>query len=231
MLRDRQTHRSGTIPRLGPHSVSSCGNRILSTRKNCSRQNEKPSQFFLRISSLGYSPFTSIIATVSKIIRKGSLVLRLYQKSKIYRENGKRLTLQYFYYIIIIWSTQLNPRGGVRMGNRRLYEKRSFLVKEVIASTSEVWHLVGIFTEGSVRTQNPKEYRIRVEPDSRWYGIREISFHTDRVYECESIHRATRRHIYGSGKWYISPYRQPGSRWWNFAGTFKFVQFEVVCTE
>lgn len=115
------------------------------------------------------------------------------------------------------------------MGNRRLYNEKSFLIKEVVDfDKGGVWFLVGIFTEGSTKAQDPKEYRIRVKPDPRWFGVSEIAFHVDRVYECESVARVTRRHVYGSGKWYVSPYRAPGISRWDIPGMFTFEEFDVV---
>lgn len=114
------------------------------------------------------------------------------------------------------------------MGNRRLYNEKSFLVESVVDfHDGKVWHLVGIFTKGSVKTQRPKKYRIRVKPDSRWYGVSRISFHVDHVYESESMGVVTRRHMYGSGKWYISPYRAPGDKWWDLPGIFTFEELDV----
>ncbi len=115
------------------------------------------------------------------------------------------------------------------MGNRRLYNERGFLVKEVVNfDEGKAWHLIGTFMEGSVKMRNPKEYRIRIKPDPRWFGVSRVAFHPDRVYECESVYKATRRHVYGSGKWYISPYRDPKVSWWDLPGTFSFEEFDVV---
>lgn len=91
------------------------------------------------------------------------------------------------------------------MGNRRLYGSRSFVI-EAIEQHEEVWHLVGFFTEGSIKSECNKEYRIRVEPDPRWMNVSKIHFIEGRIYESESIAYVSRRHLYGSGKWYVSPF-------------------------
>ena len=115
------------------------------------------------------------------------------------------------------------------MGNRRLYNSRCFIVKE-LGCYKEVWHLLGIFTEGSIKSSHSREYRIRVKPDPRWVNVAEVVFHEDYIYECESIDHASRRHIYGSDKWFISPARA-GSRWSQDKEEFIFEDFDVKFKE
>ncbi|MBI2056497.1 MAG: hypothetical protein HYT37_03920 [Candidatus Sungbacteria bacterium] len=92
------------------------------------------------------------------------------------------------------------------MGNRRLYGSREFLVK-TLEKHEKIWHLFGVFPEGVIRSKyTENEYRIRVKPDPRWENISQISFIDNRIYECESIASVSRKHVYGSGKWYISRY-------------------------
>ena len=111
------------------------------------------------------------------------------------------------------------------MANRCLYGSRSFIVIQ-INQCDNVWHLIGRFAEGSVRSKCDKEYHIRVEPDLRWVGVKKISFHDSRIYECESIGYHSRRHIYGSGNWYISPHFN-GSRDFAPKRKFTFDDFDV----
>ena len=116
------------------------------------------------------------------------------------------------------------------MGNRKLYDTRTFEVKEVRKGTGlwrDVWHLVGKFAPNSVKTKNPRNYRIRVAPDPRWDGVTQVSFHDERIYESESIADMSRRHVYGSDIWYISPYFE-GSRLKAERTKFSFEDFEVV---
>lgn len=68
-------------------------------------------------------------------------------------------------------------------------------------------------------------YRVRVQPDSRFEGVIQIAFLADRIYECESAYH-TRRHMYGTGKWYVSPCRDPER--FSHKGMFTFEDFEVV---
>ena len=113
------------------------------------------------------------------------------------------------------------------MANRRLYNEKSFIVKEVIDVNQQVWHLIGIFTDGSIVSIHDRQYSIRVEPDPRWKSARKVAFRADSVYECESIGYRSRRHVYGSGRWYISPYR-PGNKWsLDNPEKFTFEDFEV----
>lgn len=109
------------------------------------------------------------------------------------------------------------------MSNRRLYNEKSFLVSEV-SQFDEIWHLVGIFADGSIISKYPKtEYRIRIKPDDRWLMLGvpgKIIFQADRIYECESIVSVSRKHVYGSGKWFISPYRPEGTHWFDIQSSF-----------
>lgn len=120
------------------------------------------------------------------------------------------------------------------MANRRLYNNKSFVVTEILKHDTShwdgeaVWHLVGTFTGGSIRSIHDRKYRIRVKPDPRFDGAREVAFLADSVYECESIASRSRRHIYGSGMWYISPHR-PGNKWnLEAPSKFAFEDFRAV---
>ena len=117
------------------------------------------------------------------------------------------------------------------MGNRKLYREKSFVVESVheidyensrfvIHEKDKAFHLVGYFTPGSIKSKYNPEYRIRVTPDERWRSVKKIAFKTDIIYECESVERVTRKHIYGSGRWYISPPRSEviGSSRFDFEG-------------
>ena len=114
------------------------------------------------------------------------------------------------------------------MANRRLYNQKSFVVNEVVEVNGFVSHLVGYFTDSSVISKHDRKYRIRVKPDSRWIGVREVAFHADSVYECEGVAYRSRRHIYGSEKWYISPQRPKGKLLWQIPGEFTFEEFDVL---
>ncbi len=93
------------------------------------------------------------------------------------------------------------------MGNRRLYESRAFEITEVHKHDDRgVWHLCGQFVPGAVRSVYKTIYSIRVAPDPRWEGVTRVSFRADRIYESESIASTSRRRVYGSGRWYISPH-------------------------
>ena len=95
----------------------------------------------------------------------------------------------------------------VVVGNRRLYESRAFEVKEVLKHDGRgVWHLIGEFVPGAVKSVYKTVYSIRVAPDTRWEGVTRVSFRADRIYESESIASTSRRRVYGSGRWYVSPY-------------------------
>ena len=108
------------------------------------------------------------------------------------------------------------------MGMRKLYEQKSFLVDRLEqCGQIQTWHLFGSFTEGSIRCKYEREYRIRVVPDPRWEGIKEVAFLVDKVYEAESIAYHSRRHIYGSGNWYLSKAQ-------GYRNEFTFEDFEII---
>lgn len=116
------------------------------------------------------------------------------------------------------------------MGNRRLYGEKEFFVRKVIDYDEDyehVWHLEGVFSEGSLKKYK-REYRIRVQPDLRWRAVHSIKFIADRVYEAESVGYFSRRRVYGSGQWYISPYRSPNLDYTTVSGEFTFSDFEVT---
>ncbi len=115
------------------------------------------------------------------------------------------------------------------MANRKLYDKKAFEVQKVLEYEGEgadVWHLLGRFFEGSIRSNDPyREYRIRVKPDSRWKGMRLVRFKADRIYESESAYYS-RKYIYGSGNWYVSPFRT--ADYYRHPSKFVFEDFEVL---
>ncbi|OGI46323.1 hypothetical protein A2121_01625 [Candidatus Nomurabacteria bacterium GWB1_40_6] len=111
------------------------------------------------------------------------------------------------------------------MGNRRLYGEKVFEVNQ-IDKYDDVWHLIGFFRDGSIKSEYRMERRVRVNPDFRWDGVKAISFKENHVYECESIGRVTRRHMYGTGNWYVSPYCREGR--WKARGKFAFEEFTVI---
>ena len=93
------------------------------------------------------------------------------------------------------------------MGNRKLYAERAFIVARIDKYDDRgVWHLVGKFSTGSIKSGYDIEYRIRVAPDERWNEVGRIVFNAEKIYECESASYYSRRHTYDTGTWYISPY-------------------------
>jgi|GEM_PF-3700434 len=113
------------------------------------------------------------------------------------------------------------------MGNRRLYGTKTFQVAGVERNvTGGIWHIHGKFAQGSIKSKYAnQEYRIRVTPDPRFDGVTTLAFRVDAIYECESIRYASRRHVYGSGNWYISPEREKPGR--PAKGEFAFEDFET----
>lgn len=109
------------------------------------------------------------------------------------------------------------------MGNKRLYESRTFIVSKVLEYTN-IWHLRGRFSTGSERLRNtaPKTFNVRVSPDKRWRGVRALAFKSERVYVSESISYVSRRRVYGSGNWYISPLHE------EYKGSFVFEDFDDI---
>lgn len=113
------------------------------------------------------------------------------------------------------------------MGDRKLYGERSFVIKE-IELHKNIWHLCGVFTKGSIHSKYDETmYRVRVLPDPRWHEVHKIAFKEERIYECESMGSVSRRHIYGSGNWYISRYFDC-PRSWAPEDKFKFEDFLVL---
>ncbi|HEY9585315.1 MAG TPA: hypothetical protein VJJ02_01840 [Candidatus Paceibacterota bacterium] len=118
------------------------------------------------------------------------------------------------------------------MGIRKVYKPAVFLVTSIEKSAGDkerhdraVWHIVGRFKDGAIKSKYDTEYRIRVVPDNRWDGVKQISFLLDNFYESESVHWHSRLHTYGSGKWYIS---LPVERSYGVENRFTFEHFSVV---
>ena len=91
------------------------------------------------------------------------------------------------------------------MANRCLYDSRSFVVEGVL-EFKDVWHLLGRFVHGSIVSKHTRRYRVRVKPDPRWRGVRQISFCEKFVYETQGGTWPV------SGDWFISPYRPRDER-------------------
>lgn len=89
------------------------------------------------------------------------------------------------------------------MGDRRLYQPAGFCVVG-LSKHEEVWHLRGRFIAGAIKSKYSQDYHLRVVPDSRWEDVDGIVLLMDKVYESESVRWRSRRHTYGSGKWYVS---------------------------
>lgn len=91
------------------------------------------------------------------------------------------------------------------MANRRLYDSRSFVVEEVL-EFENVWHLLGRFVHGSIVSKHARRHRVRVKPDPRWRGVRQISFRDESVYETQGGTWPV------SGEWFVSPHRPRDER-------------------
>lgn len=114
----------------------------------------------------------------------------------------------------------------MQMANRKLYNEKSFAVKEII-KYENIWHLIGVFTRGSICSiHDRKTYRIRVEPDQRWKELEAkesfvIVFIEERFYECQGE--------YGSheGRLFAGPQYDTKGKTFHGRDLFTYKDFQI----
>ncbi len=97
-------------------------------------------------------------------------------------------------------------------------------------SSTQVSHLCGEFSPDSIETQGSRVRYLRVVPDAFWDDVEEIEILADMVYESERIASTSRRHVYGTGDWYVSPERpeRGDGHWLPEPGMFKPEDVRVI---